>query len=140
MTAPALIEVVTPDPFAAVRALNRMRTAGFTLELEDGRLMMEPLSRLTEEQRAFIRHHRPALVALLQDAAVLHEALGQAGAAGLAWREGTPADWTPARHLAAGEVLYGDGRMMSVYGRAYLKEHAPPFEWIEDAEAGEVRT
>ena len=58
----------------------------------------------------------------------------QAGPAGLAWMEGTPADWTGERLLAAGEVLYGDGRMMSVYGRRYLKEHAPPFEWAGDEE------
>ena len=134
MAAPALIEVNTPDPFPAMRALNRMRAAGFTLEVDDGRLMVEPLSRLSEEQQRFIRAHKPALVALLMDAETIHAALVQAGAAGLAWMEGTPGDWTGERLLAAGEVLYGDGRMMSVYGRRYLKEHAPPFEWAGDEE------
>lgn len=138
MTAPALIEVNTPDPFAAMRALNRIRAAGFTLEVDDGRLMVEPLSRLTDAQRAFIRAHKPALVALLMDAEIVYRALVQAGAAGLGWMEGTPADWTGERLLAAGEVLYGDGRMMSVYGRCYLKEHAPAFTWADDAEAGEA--
>ena len=139
MTAPALIEVIAADPFPAMRALHRMRAAGFTLELDGGRLMVEPLSRLTDAQRAYIRAHKPALVALLQDAAVLHEALTQAGAAGLGWMEGTPADWTGERLLAAGEVLYDDGRMVNRSERRYLKEHAPPFTWADDAEPGEAQ-
>lgn len=137
MTAPALIEVAA-DPFAAMRGMNRMRTAGFALALEDNALIVSPADRLTEEQRRFIRANKPALVALLQDAEIVYRALVQAGPSGLGWMEGTPADWTGERLLAAGEVLYGDGRMMSVYGRAYLKEHAPAFEWVDDAEAGEV--
>lgn len=138
MTAPALVEVTYPDPMAAVRALNRMKQAGFTLELENDRLMVEPLSRLSEEQRRFIRIHKPAMVALLMDAETIHAALVQAGAAGLGWMEGTPADWTGERLLAAGEVLYGNGRMVNRCERRYLKVHAPPFEWIDDAEAGEA--
>lgn len=137
MTAPALIEVAA-DPFAAMRGMNRMRTAGFALALEDNALIVSPADRLTEEQRRFIRVLKPALVALLMDAEIVYRALVQAGPAGLGWMEGTPADWTVERLLAAGEVLYGDGRMMSVYGRAYLKEHAPAFEWVDDAEAEEV--
>ena len=137
MTAPALVEVAV-DPFVAMRALNRMRTAGFSLRLAGDALQVSPADRLTEEQRRFIRAHKPALVALLMDAETIHAALVQAGPAGLGWKEGTPANWTGERLLAAGEVLYGDGRMMSVYGRRYLKEHAPPFEWIEDAEAVET--
>ena len=133
MTA-ALVEVITPDPFVAMRALNRMRTAGFALALEDNALVVSPADRLTDAQRAFIRANKPALVALLQDAETIHAALVQAGAAGLGWMEGTPADWTGERLLAAGEVLYGNGRMVSVYGRRYLKEHAPPFEWAGDEE------
>ena len=137
MTAPALIEA-NADPFAAMRAMNRMRVAGFALELDGPALVVSPADRLSESQRAFIRAHKPALVALLQDAEIVYRALVQAGPAGLGWKEGTPANWTGERLLAAGEVLYGDGRMMSVYGRRYLKEHAPPFEWIGDAEAGEA--
>ena len=133
MTAPALVEVAV-DPFVAMRALNRMRAAGFVLELDGGRLMVEPLSRLTEEQRAFICAHKPALVQLLLDAEIVYRALVQAGSAGLAWREGTPADWTGERLLAAGEVLYGDGRMVNRAERRYLKEHAPTLEWAVDAE------
>lgn len=136
MTAAALIEVA--DPMAAVRALNRMRRAGFVLELDGDALVVSPADRLSEAQRAYIRQHKPALVALLHDADVLHHALVEAGSAGLGWREGMPGDWTPARPLAAGEVLYGDGRMVSVYERHYLKEHAPPFEWADDAQAGEA--
>ena len=133
MTAPALAEVAA-DPFAAMRALNKMRAAGFALSVRDGRLTVKPADRLTEQQDTFIRAHKPALVALLMDAETLHAALALAGPAGLGWMEGTPADWTGERLLAAGEVLYGDGRMMSVYGRRYLKEHAPPFEWAGDQE------
>lgn len=124
MPAPALIEAPA-DPMAAVRVLNRMRQAGFTLELDGAALVVAPTDRLTDSQRAFIRRHKPALVALLQDAETLHAALVQAGAAGLAWMEGTPADWTPARLLAADEVLYGDGRVVTRWNRPYLREHAP---------------
>ena len=135
----ALVRIEIPaDPFAAMRALNRMRGAGFSLRLNGNHLIVAPADRLNPQQDEFLHTHKPALVALLLDAAVLHEALVQAGPAGLAWREGTPADWDDTRLLAADEVLYGDGRMTNVYGRRYLKEHAPPFEWIEDAVAGEV--
>ena len=137
MTAPALVEVAV-DPFVAMRALNRMRTAGFSLRLAGDALQVSPADRLTEEQRRFIRANKPAMVALLMDAETIHAALVQAGAAGLAWMEGTPADWTGERLLAAGEVLCGDGRMVSIHGRRYPKEHAPPFTWADDAEAGEV--
>ncbi len=129
---------IPPAPFPAMRALNRMRGAGFVLELDGPALTVSPADRLTEEQRRFIRAHKPALVQLLMDGAVLHEALVQAGPAGLGWMEGTPADWTGERLLAAGEVLYGNGRMVNRCERRYLAQHAPAFEWIEDAEAGEV--
>ena len=125
MTAPALVQVITLDPFAAMRALNRMRAAGFALELDGPALVVSPSDRLTDAQRAFIRDQKPALVGLLQDAKTIHHALGQAGPAGLDWREGTPADWDDARLLAAGEVLYGDGRMVNRDGRRYLREYAP---------------
>jgi len=64
---PALLEGPR-DPTTAVRVLNRMRAAGFALSVEDGRLMCEPLSRLSEEQRATLRTHKPALIALLTNA------------------------------------------------------------------------
>ena len=124
MTAPALIEVAA-DPFAAMRGMNRMRTAGFALALEDNALIVSPADRLTDEQRRFIRTHRPALVALLQDAQTVYRALVQAGPAGLGWREGTPADWSDARLLAADEALYSDGRLTTRWDRRYLREHAP---------------
>jgi len=124
MTAPALIEVAA-DPFAAMRGMNRMRTAGFALALEDNALIVSPADRLTDEQRRFIRTHRPALVALLQDAEIVYRAMVQAGPAGLGWREGTPADWSDARLLAADEALYSDGRLTTRWDRRYLREHAP---------------
>ena len=139
MTAALKIEVPAPDPFATLRAVKRMRAAGFVLELDGPALAVSPADRLTEEQRRFIRAHKPALVALLQDAGVLHAALVKAGTAGLGWMEGTPADWTGERLLAAHELLHHARRTMNVYGRRYLKQHAPPFEWADDAEAGEVQ-
>lgn len=39
--------------------------------------------------------------------------------------EGTPADWSDARLLAADEVLYADGLMVMRNDRRYLREHAP---------------
>ena len=124
MTAPARIELAA-DPMAAVRALNRMKQAGFTLELDGPALVISPADRLTAAQRAFIRAHKAALVALLQDAETVHAALVLVGPAGLGWREGTPADWSDARLLAADEALYSDGRLTTRWDRRYLREHAP---------------
>lgn len=134
MTAPALVEVAV-DPFVAMRAMNRMRTAGFSLRLAGDALQVSPADRLTEEQRRFIRANKPALVALLMDAEIVYRALVQAGAAGLGWMEGTPADWTGEQLLAAGEVLYGDGRMTCRNDRRYLRELAP--EPAADSPPGE---
>lgn len=117
MGAPTLIEV--NDPFAAVRALGRMRTAGVVVELDGPDLVVSPANRLSDVQRAFIRAHKPALAALLMDAATVYSALERAGTVGLAWHEGTPADWPDARLLAADEVLYGDGRMVTRNDRRY---------------------
>ena len=124
MTAPAVVEIA--DPFAAMRALNKMRVAGFALSVRDDRLIVAPADRLSEKQRDYIRTHKQALVALLMDAETLHAALALAGPAGLSFHEGTPGDWDNARLLAAGEVLYGDGRMVNRNDRRYLREHAPP--------------
>lgn len=124
MTAAVKIEVAA-DPMAAVRALNRMRQAGFALELDGSALVVSPADRLSTEQRAYLRAHKPALVALLLDAQTLYRALVQAGPHGLAWREGTPADWDDAQLLAAGEVLYADGRMAWRNDRQYLRTLAP---------------
>ena len=130
MNAAALIETVA-DPFAAMRAMNKMRVAGFALRLESGDLIVSPFSQLSEQQRAYIRAHKAALVALLADAETLHQYLVQAGPAGLAFHEGTPRDWSNARLLAAGEVLYADGRMVNRNDRRYLKVHAPPIPDIQ---------
>lgn len=119
----------TPQPtdyMAAVRALNRMRRAGFTLRLAGDSLQIAPIDRLNEQQRAYIREHKPALVQLLTDAETVYEALQAAGAAGIGWHEGTPPEWTDARLLAAGEVLYSDGRMVNRLDRRYCTESAPP--------------
>lgn len=50
---------------AALATLRRIQQAGFTLSAEGGRLIVEPGSQLTDEQRACIREHKAALVALL---------------------------------------------------------------------------
>ena len=55
------------------------------------------------------------------DIETLLRALATAGSAGLAWREGTPADWPDERLLDAGEVLYSAGRMIHRNGRRYLR-------------------
>ena len=128
MSAVAVLLEAAPDPFAIVRALNRMRAAGFALSVRNDRLAISPFSRLSEPQRAFIGSHKPALVALLEDAEILHHALVDAGPAGLDWREGTPADWDDTRLLVAGEVLYSTGRMVNAHGHRYAAEYTPATE------------
>ena len=127
MSAAPKLEVIA-DPFAIIRALNRMRAAGFALSLENGWIAVEPLSRLTDAQRAYLRSYKLALVALLEDAEALHHALVDSGPAGLVWMEGTLGDWDDTGLLAAGEVLYGDGRMVNAHGRRYAIKHAPAVE------------
>lgn len=124
MAAYALVEV-TADPFATVRAVNRMRRAGFSLSVEAGGLVVTPASSLTDAQRAYLRDNKDALLALLADAETLATTLSTAGPAGLGWREGTPTDWTDIHLLAVGEVLYADGRMVSATNRRYSPESAP---------------
>lgn len=126
-------EATAPDPMALVRAMRRMQAAGFALSVEDGKLMVEPLSKLTDLQRAYLRTHRTELVALLADAETLAAALDRAGPAGLGWREGTPPEWPVGHLLAVGEVLYGDGRMVSRLGRCYSATVAPPLPRFHDA-------
>ena len=132
MTAPALIETGV-DPMAAVRALNRMRRAGVTLTIEDDRLIVTADSQLTDAQRAYLRAHKSQLVGLLADADRLAAALEQAGTAGLGFREATPPEWDKVYRLAVGEVLYGDGRMVSRLGRCYSATVAPPLPRFHDA-------
>ncbi|MBK8184295.1 MAG: hypothetical protein IPK63_16010 [Candidatus Competibacteraceae bacterium] len=121
----ALVEIAA-DPFGLVRAMNRMSAARFALSVRDNRLVISPFSRLSEQQRGYLHANKAALVALLSDADDLHRALVQAGTDGLDWREGAPADWSDDRLLAAGEVLYSTGRMVSRHDRRYAAECAPP--------------
>ena len=52
---------------APMQALERLATAGFELAVVDGcRLCVSPASRLTAEQRRWIRANRDALVAVLR--------------------------------------------------------------------------
>lgn len=114
---------MSADVFAMVRAFNRMRHAGFEIRIANGRLQVAPAENLTDEQSAFLRSHKDALVGLLTDAEALAALLDAAGRAGLGWREGT--DWDDRRLLATGEVLYGQKRMVSVLGRRYNAAVAP---------------
>lgn len=114
------------DPFSLVRALNRMRAAGFEIRAAGDLLQVSSIGRLTDPQRAYLQANKAALLVLLADAETLASALAQAGPAGLDWREGTPADWDDTRLLVAGEVLYGDGRMGNAHGRRCNAERAPP--------------
>ena len=91
MTALAMIETAA-DPFATVRALTKMRRAGFVVRLAGADLQIAPVARLSDSQRAYVRSHKAALVALLADAETVYRALVEAGPAGLGWREGTPDD------------------------------------------------
>ncbi|MBL8252112.1 MAG: hypothetical protein JNJ76_00735 [Candidatus Competibacter sp.] len=125
--APALVEIAA-DPFAPVRVLNKMRAAVFVVHLAGTDLQIAPIASLTDPQRSYLRSHKPALVGLLMDAETLAAALAEAGPAGLAWREGTPADWSDDRLLAAGEVLYADGRMVNRHERRFCPTAAPPIE------------
>ena len=49
----------------ATQVLQWVRAEGFHLRVSDGKLLVSPASKLTDEMRDVIREHRPALVALL---------------------------------------------------------------------------
>lgn len=133
MSADAGMQATPLEPMALVRAIRRMNKAGFEIRATDGRLQVAPVESLTDAQRAYLRAHKAALVALLTDAERLAAALEQAGSAGLSWCEGMPTDWTPAYRLAVGEVLYADGRMVNRLGRCYSATVAPPMADRPDA-------
>ena len=126
MSAVRNLETITTDPFVLVCGLRRMRAAGFVVRIDGEDLVLESELALSEAQRAFIRTHKAALVELLRDAELLASAIERAGPHGLGWKEGTPEDWSDARLLAAGEVLYSTGRMVSALGRRYTPACAPP--------------
>lgn len=107
--------------------LKSINDHGVTLIAFGSKLVARPGNLLTAINETLIREHKPALLRLLRlrDVETLHSALASAGPAGLAWREGTPADWSDDRLLDAGEVLYADGRMINRNGRRYLRDHAP---------------
>lgn len=132
MSAAPELAVLEPDPMALVRAINRMKAAGFAIRLEGGGLAVTPASRLTEAQRGFIHSHKGELIALLQDADALAALLDEAGSAGLGWREGTP-QWDDGYLLAVGAALYSSRRMVSRLGRRYAASVAPPMPAFHDA-------
>lgn len=133
MTAAATgLEATTPEPLALVRAIRRMKKAGFEIRAIGGRLQVAPADTLTTLQREYLREHKAALVQLLTDAETLTGLLEQAGSAGLGWREGTP-EWDDGYLLAVGEVLYSTGRMVSRWGRHYAAAFSPPMPRFHDA-------
>lgn len=137
----ALVEAPS-DPMATVRAWRRMRAAGFEIRVSGDSLQVSPSDDLSDPQRAYIRAHKAALVELLGDAETLYIALQDAGTAGLGFGEGTPSAWSVDRLLAAGEVLYSDGRTVNRNNRRYAVESAPaspPFtEYRPPAETPEI--
>ncbi len=135
MTAALALVEAPADPFATVRAWRRMVSAGFSLSVEGDRLVVIPASGLSEQQRAYLRTHKAALVGLLSDAEALAAALVLYGLAGLGWRQGTPDEWSDARLLAAGEVLYSTEGMVSRNGRRYCSGSAPAIEEAQDCNA-----
>lgn len=133
MSAAPELAVLEADPMALVRAINRMTAAGFSIRIDEGqRLLVSPLSKLTEAQRGFIRSRKAELIALLQDAEALAALLDQAGSAGLGWREGPP-QWDDGYLLAVGAVLYSSRRMVNRLGRRYAASAAPPMPAFHDA-------
>ncbi|NMQ21480.1 hypothetical protein E4P82_21070 [Candidatus Competibacter phosphatis] len=62
------------DPFSLVRALNRMRAAGFEIRAAGDLLQVSPIGRLTDPQRAYLQANKAALLALLADAETLASA------------------------------------------------------------------
>lgn len=119
----------------AARLLEKLCNQGITLFAQGAQLIVKPGDLLTANDETLIREHKTELMALarLRDAETVYRALVEAGPAGLAWREGTPPDWADDRLLAAGEVLYADGRMVNVLGRRYLTAQAPrlPDQWSD---------
>ena len=59
------------DPFSLVRALNRMRAAGFEIRAAGDLLQVSPIGRLTDPQRTYLQANKAALLALLADAETL---------------------------------------------------------------------
>lgn len=121
------------EPMALVRAIRRMNKAGFAIRVAEGELEIAPIGILTDTQRGYLREHKAALVALLTDAEHLAGLLGQAGNAGLGWREGTPPEWNDGYLLAVGEILYSQTRMVNRLGRRYAVAVAPPLPDYSDA-------
>lgn len=111
----------------AARLLETLNHQGLNLFAQGAQLIVKPGNLLTANDETLIRQHQPELLRLLRllDVETLLHALTTASTDGLAWHEGTPPDWSNDRLLAAGEVLYRDGRMVNVLGRRYLAAQAP---------------
>lgn len=126
----AAAQKLQDDPFQVLRLYHQNRLTGFSLSVQAGRLLVEPLSGLAESQRAAIVAHKPALVELLADVATLSALLATAGAAGIA--AGEPG-WDWERRYVALDVLIANGHARFVLGRHYAAAHAPVIDW-EDFE------
>jgi hypothetical protein len=47
-------------------ALNKIRQAGFSLSVVDGKLLVTPAKNLTDQQREFIKQHKTEIISELQ--------------------------------------------------------------------------
>ena len=61
--------------------LEKIRQAGFTLELEDGQLAVAPFSKLTAQQLAYLKAHKAEIIQALQqeqpDTCTAYTSLGE---------------------------------------------------------------
>ena len=51
-------------------AIQSIRKAGFLIDVESGKIAVEPFSKLTPEQLEFLRRHKSGIIAGLQSATV----------------------------------------------------------------------
>ncbi|WP_022947695.1 hypothetical protein [Methylohalobius crimeensis] len=50
------------------QAIQKMKNAGFDLAIIDGRVMVSPVSKLTDDQRAYLQAHKREIIAELESA------------------------------------------------------------------------
>ena len=112
-------------PLATLRIFNRLKQAGFRLSISAGKLIVHPLSRLSDMQRAFLHAHRCALIGLLEDAAALAAALAEAGQDGIAEEALDGWGWGWERQFSASDVLIAQGLAWFASGCFYATGYGP---------------
>lgn len=53
---------------SATELLSLLRSSGFTVRLDAGKLLVSPASRLTDDERAALKEHRAGLLEILDPA------------------------------------------------------------------------